>query len=513
MNNNPNTDIAKPKENLKQRAYLNSVTSVIDYGARLLTSLIVTPFLVSGLGSTLFGVWKVLGQFTSYANMADIRITEVLKWSIAKNREAIPDEELRNYVTATFLILLIIVPLLLMAGSVIVYYSPYIAGIDDTKYITTIRIASSLLILSFIINKVFGVFESVLRGMNLGFKRMGLRALLFLFGGGLQIIAVLNGYGIITLALIQVIITICIGLTIFVIVKKNVPWFGWGKIDLKRSFSFLKISSWFMGSSLAKMILLNTDKVILGFIASPLIVTQYVITEYLVKSVSGVIKNIIHGVKPGIGKFLGLNEKNSLLKIRSFIHLISWTMFISFGCSILILNESFIEIWLGKNEFAGNLSNLMIVILTLQYLVIEIDGSFITLTLNLKRKVVIDFLSGIVSVVISFLLIEEYGIVGLCLGLISGRIIMSFYYPYLLSKLLNVSIENKIYKYVVCTVVLLFASYFVSSMINIKNLFAVMILFPLFSITVMMFIYATMYTDNHKIVIKSYIKSLDIINR
>src|SRR5690625_6022405 len=127
--------------------------------------------------------------------------------------------------------------------------------------------------------------------MNLGFKRMGLRALLFLFGGGLQIIAVLNGYGIITLALIQVIITICIGLTIFVIVKKNVPWFGWGKIDLKRSFSFLKISSWFMGSSLAKMILLNTDKVILGFIASPLIVTQYVITEYLVKSVSGVIRD------------------------------------------------------------------------------------------------------------------------------------------------------------------------------------------------------------------------------
>src|SRR5690625_6697447 len=107
--------------------------------------------------------------------MADIRITEVLKWSIAKNREAIPDEELRNYVTATFLILLIIVPLLLMAGSVIVYYSPYIAGIDDTKYITTIRIASSLLILSFIINKVFCVFEYVLSGMNLGFIRMGLR--------------------------------------------------------------------------------------------------------------------------------------------------------------------------------------------------------------------------------------------------------------------------------------------------------------------------------------------------
>ena len=80
-NRQPKT--GKPKENLTQRAYLNSVTSLLDYGARTITVFVVTPFLVSGLGSTLFGVWQILQQFTGYTNLADIRATQVLKWSVS----------------------------------------------------------------------------------------------------------------------------------------------------------------------------------------------------------------------------------------------------------------------------------------------------------------------------------------------------------------------------------------------------------------------------------------------
>ncbi len=97
----------KKKENLKQRAYLNSVTSLIDYTARIITGFFVTPFLVSGLGSTLFGVWQVLKQYTTYASLADTRATQVLKWAVAKDRDRKHGEELRQYVTSTFILVLL----------------------------------------------------------------------------------------------------------------------------------------------------------------------------------------------------------------------------------------------------------------------------------------------------------------------------------------------------------------------------------------------------------------------
>ena len=75
------------KENHKQRAYLNSVTSILDYAGLQITGFIVSPFIVGGLGNSLYGIYQVLNQMTGYANMADTRASQVLKWTIAQKRE------------------------------------------------------------------------------------------------------------------------------------------------------------------------------------------------------------------------------------------------------------------------------------------------------------------------------------------------------------------------------------------------------------------------------------------
>src|SRR5690625_5206165 len=223
MEGNQHKEHPKPRENLKQRAYLNSVTSVLDYGARIVTNFVVTPFLVSGLGSTLVGVWNVLGQFTSYTNIADIKVRQVLKWAIAKDRDTTSEETLREYVTATFLLLMLILPFILMLGAVVIWFAPQITGVGE-EFVNTVRITAGLLVLALVVNKVFDIFESVLRGMNLSFKRIGVRAAVTIIGGILQIAVIFLGFGLIGLALVQVFIMLSMGITIYVIMKKHVPW-------------------------------------------------------------------------------------------------------------------------------------------------------------------------------------------------------------------------------------------------------------------------------------------------
>jgi hypothetical protein len=74
------------KENLKQRAYLNTLSSMMDYTANRLTGLFVNPFIIAGLGTSLFGIWQMLGQFTGYVNIADTRSSQVLKWTVAQKK-------------------------------------------------------------------------------------------------------------------------------------------------------------------------------------------------------------------------------------------------------------------------------------------------------------------------------------------------------------------------------------------------------------------------------------------
>src|SRR5262245_35778244 len=70
-------------ENLTKKAYMNVLAATLDYGVRLITGFLVTPFLVSGLGDILYGVWRTLGNLTGYISAASGRPSQALKFTIA----------------------------------------------------------------------------------------------------------------------------------------------------------------------------------------------------------------------------------------------------------------------------------------------------------------------------------------------------------------------------------------------------------------------------------------------
>src|SRR5215211_6016476 len=117
---------------------------MIDYAGAQITGMIVSPFIVSGLGSSMYGIWQILTQMTGYAKMADARATQVLKWTVAKKQDTASDEELRSDVTSAFLVTLMILPLVMMAGSLISWYAPYITHTDPAYY-NLVRITCALL--------------------------------------------------------------------------------------------------------------------------------------------------------------------------------------------------------------------------------------------------------------------------------------------------------------------------------------------------------------------------------
>jgi O-antigen/teichoic acid export membrane protein len=71
--NSPNNTLTSQTTytlNLTQRAFLNTLSSILDHGSRVLVALVITPILLTGLGTTIFGIWQILNRLVNYASMA-----------------------------------------------------------------------------------------------------------------------------------------------------------------------------------------------------------------------------------------------------------------------------------------------------------------------------------------------------------------------------------------------------------------------------------------------------------
>jgi O-antigen/teichoic acid export membrane protein len=421
------------KENLKQRAYLNSLSSIIDYAGIQITGFIINPFIVSGLGSIMYGVWQILGQLTGYTKMVDTRASQVLKWSLANKRDVASQEEFKSDVTTALCVTAITMPIALIIGGIISWYAPVITQAEE-KYFSLIRITCAILILGLVVNKFFDLFEAVLGGMNLGYKRMGFRAVIVAVGGALKVLAITQGFGLVGLSVVQIVVSVITGISFYFIVKKNVWWFEFGKTNFSRIKSFGKLSGWFMAFSTLKMLLLNSDKIILGYLAGPVLVAKYALTMFTSTAIQGAMIAVITGMTPGICTLFGKGEYDKVKKARMVVNTITWLFSVSVGFTVLLLNKSFILLWVGAEHYAGNFENLLILLIAVQIIFFQLDSTILNASLDMRRKVALSACASILSITLAFILVPKFSIAGLCISTLTGRLFYSIGFPLLLKR-------------------------------------------------------------------------------
>ena len=193
------------------------------------------------------------------------------------------------------------------------------------------------------------------------------------------------------------------------------------------------------------MVLLRTsDMVVLGIADSPELVTVYALTRYVPEAVVTLVAMVVMRVAPGLGGIIGSGNSKKGATVRRELMTFTWLLAVITGVGILLWNRSFVGIWVGDTFFAGRLANLLIVLLVVQFVFIRNDSHIIDLTLDLKNKVLLGALAGTVSVVVSTILVLlDHGIVGLCIGFLVGRGIVSLAYPAVVGGALGIRLRDQ----------------------------------------------------------------------
>ena len=415
---------------LTGRASLNAVQSLLDYGARLVVGLVVTPIVVAGLGPSLFGVWEMLNRLVSYMSAADGRPTEALRL-IVSSRQAADDPALqRRAVGAALLIWVLFLPLIAAVGAILIWIAPTITH-APAELRTGVRAVTAILLLSFFLTLVAGVPESVLRGMNLGYRRMGLQASLNLVGGLLTVLAVRAGLGLLGLGGAQVIVAIMTGLLFWLLAGRYVHWFGVARPRRADVTPLLSMSAWLtLGEAVAKL-LLACDVIILGWVVSPAVVTTYVLTGYAARTALGIHVFAAGAAMPGLGGLIGQGQQDRAAAVRAELLTLSWLFATTIGVTVLCWNQSFLGLWVGQEHYGGRWLDLLIILTMVQTVFIRTDAYVIDAALRPRPRVLAGAVAAVVTIGLALPLTRGFGAVGLCFGLLGGRAVQSIAYPLL----------------------------------------------------------------------------------
>ncbi len=416
-------------DTLTRRASLNVLQSLLDYSVKLGVGLLIVPILVTGLGRTMFGVWEMLGRLTGYIESADGRSTQALRLVISNRQSSQDHAGKRRLVGGALTVWVYFLPLWASAGALLIWLAPSVTKVAP-EYHSTVRTACALMMAGIVVAGLGTLPESVLRGVNLGYKRMGLQAGLSLVGGVLLAAAIYTGSGLIGVAAAGLVLAALTALCFLLVVRRHVSWFGMEVPRRQEVGSLLTMSVWLtLGDFVSK--LLGSDVLVLGFVLSASTVTTYVLTGYAARLAINLHSLAAESVMPGIAGIIGERSFARAGLLRRELLAVTAIFVTAVGSTILIWNRSFVHLWVGGENYAGGWTNLLIVVIAVQSAFIRCDAYVIDAALQPGRRVRVGIVAGVLTVAFSLALTPAAGIVGLCAGILLGRATQSVGYPLL----------------------------------------------------------------------------------
>ncbi len=92
-------------------------------------------------------------------------------------------------------------------------------------------------------------------------------------------------------------------------------------------------------------------------------------------------------------------------------------------------NRSFVGLWVGADHYAGGVIDLLIVLIAVQTAFIRADAYIIDAALQSWLRVLISTAAAAVTISLAIALTRAFGLAGLCVGVLAGRMVQTVTYP------------------------------------------------------------------------------------
>jgi len=405
-------------------------------------SFFLSPFIVRNLGNEAYGLWVLLGSLVGYLGLLDFGVRGAVTRYIALHHATNNSQESARVVSASLLLFGSSGLLAIFCAGVLAFLAPLVFNLPG-PLVNGARIIIVIGGLNVAVALIGGVFGGIVAGLERFDIGSGIEICATAIRAGLIILALKSGYGLIALALIQLLSSISVGTAAWLAARRLYPQLqvrfqGPLRPYMRTLLSFGMFSSLIQVSGI--LIYYSNTLVIAAFLPIGL-VTFFAIAASLCEYARNVVSGISTVIMPRVSALNALGGEKlerAVIGAGRIATLITAPIVATF----LWRGESFINLWMGSEYGAtsGEILRLLAVVVLLG------GGRSIAVStimgVNQHRYLApLILLEGIFNLILSMILVGFLGLVGVAIGaLIPSLIITLGYIPRLLNKSTGVRI-------------------------------------------------------------------------
>lgn len=417
-----------------------AILSYVSIFANTAVQLLYTPFLVSRLGQSEYGLYSLVSSIIGYLTVLDLGFGNAIIVHTAKYR-AIGEREKERKLHGMFHLIYIVIGLIAgLVGVILALNSNVIFGAtmssDELQKMTVM-----LLILSFnlFITFAFSIYNSIITA-NEQFIFQKTLAIINTIAKPLLMIPILFlGFKSIALCLVITLVNISVLFTNYLFCKKKLKastkFLGFDKKLFKTVFAY---SFWVFLGVIADKVNWSADQFILGMFCGTVAISIYSASSTL-NSLFINLSTAISGVLlPKMSKMIARGASNEEIS-DEFVKVgrIQYYIIFLMASGLVLVGKDFIRVWLGDG-FDDAYYVALLLILPLCIPLIQNLGLSILQAMNkFKFRTVMMCLMSIANIIASVYLAQWKGPIGAAIGtaaslIICNVIIMNIYYAHVI---------------------------------------------------------------------------------
>jgi O-antigen/teichoic acid export membrane protein len=411
-------------------------------------SFFLSPFIVRHLGNSAYGVWVLLVSMTGYLGFLDLGIRGAVTRYVAKFHSERDHEKSSRTVSSAC-------GLFLSAGAIAVVAAIIfsIFAVPHFKIPPDYLKAAQIVVLLAGLNVAVSLISGVFGGVIVGLQRFDLLSSIAIGGVAMRAIAIFialeNGKGLVTLALIQLGGTVCELLLGLVLAKKLYPELSIGMGNIRRDHVTLIFSFGFYAFllHLSNYFIFFTDALVIGAFLPVSMVTFFAIGGNLANYGRDLVGGFSRTMTPLASKLEveagreGLQK--AILKQARYCAMAMWPIFLTF----IIRGPLFIGLWMGASY--AELSGHVLWILSVPWLFgagASVVASGMLGISQHKRVVPFALAEGVGNLVLSIALVKPMGILGVAWGTAIPNLAISiFFWPWYIRRTLGIPLRDYAY--------------------------------------------------------------------
>lgn len=394
--------------------------AIISYTAiffNIAAGLLYTPWMVRQIGVSDYGLYSLIGAFLSYF-LIDFGLGSAIARFIAKFRAEGKENEVNNLLGITTRIYLIIDLVVLLVLLVVFFFLSNIfkelTPLEIEKLQIIYVIAGFFSLISFPFTPVNGALIAYERFVVLKLSDMVQKIFVIL----LMVLALLMGYGLFALVLVNGVVGFGVKLFNFLYLKQktniriNISFF-----DKSLAKELLSFSSWVFVIGIAQRLLLTIVPTILGIFSGSTQIAIFAIAMTL-EGYTWTFAQALNGLfLPKVTRMISGGENRhevSNLMIRvGRIQLLVIGLIIT---GIIVLGKPFIQLWMGVDFLPSYYIVLFLVIPGIISLTQDVAYDLLTVVNKIKYRAILFIFASLLSVIIGIILSPRLGALGSAIG-------------------------------------------------------------------------------------------------